>query len=204
MRATLVFGVSAVFSLSACGKLVEALKKDDAPAPSATTATITSAASSVSAAPTQIASTPSASATPSAAPSASAAELKCPSGTFKILEKNGKKMTCYKPCSADDDCKKGEACEELSKLQDPQGKHGAMFCMPSGKASSASSAASAASASSAKKSTKCPSGEVLVQGRYEPMCARPCKKDADCKGDGPCQAGTEDTDVCAASAHPLR
>jgi hypothetical protein len=71
----------------------------------------------------------------------------------------------------------------------------------------ATSTASAASTSTpVASSSVCAHGEVLVLGRYEPLCATACASDPDCKTLGPCDDAT-DTDghpvkVCAATGEP--
>ena len=62
------------------------------------------------------------------------------------------------------------------------------------------------SAKPVASSSVCAAGEVLVLGRYEPLCATACASDPDCKTTGPCDDATDidghPVKVCAATGEP--
>ena len=69
--------------------------------------------------------------------------------------------------------------------------------------------ASAAASSAARKSkpAKCATGEVLILGRYEPLCAKKCVSTVECGQDGPCETTTaaatgDPVKVCEATGYP--
>ncbi|HEY1958897.1 MAG TPA: hypothetical protein VGH28_24965 [Polyangiaceae bacterium] len=167
--------------------LAFACNKGAATSSDAGSAAAASVSATTSASATVVATTATASA--SAAPTA-APDVTCERPTFKLVQA-GKPTVCIKPCGADSDCARGEKCKELGAKLDPKGLEQAEFCFPR---------------EGAAPHAKCAAGETLIQARYEPLCSKTCRTNADCGHSGPCvdtpTASGDTAKVCEATGSP--